>query len=131
MEEEHVCEAGAPAWMSTFADLATLLLTFFVLLLSFANMDVVKFREMMGSMQDAFGYQKVNFGNWNPEQVSDKPSEDSEHTDTGSGGLQADVRTLIEIQSIIESQNDESRVEAEASQQRSQNCWLFGTQTGP
>ncbi len=58
--EESDCppgEAGAPAWMATFADLATLLMTFFVLLLSFANMDVVKFRQMAGSVKDAFGTQ--------------------------------------------------------------------------
>ena len=51
------CDEGAPAWMATFADLAILLMTFFVLLLSFANMDIVKFRQMAGSVKDAFGTQ--------------------------------------------------------------------------
>ena len=40
MEEEEECKCppvGAPGWMCTFADLSTLLLTFFVLLLSFAS----------------------------------------------------------------------------------------------
>jgi len=36
----------------------TLLLCFFVLLLSFANTDVVKFKEVLGSMKDAFGVQR-------------------------------------------------------------------------
>jgi chemotaxis protein MotB len=58
------CEEGAPAWMATFADLSTLLMTFFVLLLSFANMDVVKFREMAGSVKDAFGTQTENPGSF-------------------------------------------------------------------
>lgn len=49
--------AGAPAWMSTFADLATLLMSFFVLLLAFAEMDVVKFKQVAGSMKYAFGVQ--------------------------------------------------------------------------
>ena len=31
---------GAPAWMSTFADMATLLMAFFVLILSFAEFNV-------------------------------------------------------------------------------------------
>jgi chemotaxis protein MotB len=41
--------------MATFGDLMSLLLTFFVLLLSFANMDIVKFRDAFGSLRDAFG----------------------------------------------------------------------------
>jgi chemotaxis protein MotB len=44
---------GAPEWMNTFADMMSLLLTFFVLLLSFANMDIERFKEAMGSVQDA------------------------------------------------------------------------------
>lgn len=44
---------GAPAWMATFGDMMSLLLTFFVLLLSFANMDVQKFKEAMSSVQSA------------------------------------------------------------------------------
>ncbi len=113
-QEEAPVEEGAPAWMATFADLSTLLLTFFVLLLSFANMDIVKFREMMGSMQDAFGYQKESFGNWNPDQMSDTPTE-AVNTETGTGGIQADVETLIEVQSAIESQQAEDKVEAEVT----------------
>lgn len=50
-------EEGAPAWIVTFADLMSLLLTFFILILSFANMDIVRFRDMLGSIQDAFGVQ--------------------------------------------------------------------------
>lgn len=57
-------EEGAPAWMATFADMATLLLTFFILLLSFANLDAVKFREMLGSVKDAFGVQKDVMGDY-------------------------------------------------------------------
>ena len=46
---------GAPAWMVTYSDLVTLLLTFFVLLLSMANMDPVKFVKVANSMRSAFG----------------------------------------------------------------------------
>jgi chemotaxis protein MotB len=47
--------AGAPEWMVTFSDMVTLLLTFFVLLLSMANMDKVKFQAAAESVQSAFG----------------------------------------------------------------------------
>ena len=45
--------------MATFADLATLLMAFFVLLLSFAEMNVPKFKQISGSLKDSFGVQQV------------------------------------------------------------------------
>ena len=48
---------GVPAWVMTFADLMTLLMCFFVLLLAFSEMDVAKFKQLSGSMKDAFGVQ--------------------------------------------------------------------------
>jgi len=57
-EEECKCPPpGAPGWMSTFADLMSLLMCFFVLLLSFSEMDVLKFKQIAGSMKFAFGVQ--------------------------------------------------------------------------
>ena len=52
-------DGGAPAWVTTFADLMSLLLTFFILLLSFSVMDNQKFFEISGSMEKAFGVQKA------------------------------------------------------------------------
>lgn len=49
--------AGVPAWVMTFADLMTLLMCFFVLLLAFSEMDVAKFKQLSGSMKEAFGVQ--------------------------------------------------------------------------
>jgi chemotaxis protein MotB len=49
---------GAPRWMCTFADLMSLLLCFFVLMLSFSSMDNLKFKRVAGSIKDAFGLQK-------------------------------------------------------------------------
>lgn len=53
--EDDPPEPGAPAWMATFADLATLLLTFFVLLLSFAQLNVIQFKTALGSVKNALG----------------------------------------------------------------------------
>ena len=48
---------GLPQWMGTFADMMALLMCFFVLLLSFSEMDVLKFKQIAGSMKYAFGVQ--------------------------------------------------------------------------
>lgn len=55
--EPEEADEGAPAWMATFADLMSLLLTFFVLLLSFANMDIKNFQTALGSVREAMGVQ--------------------------------------------------------------------------
>lgn len=58
-EEERKCDCkpGLPPWMATFADLMSLLMCFFVLLLSFSEMDAMKFKRLAGSMAQAFGVQ--------------------------------------------------------------------------
>jgi len=62
-QDEQECPkcppTGAPAWMATFADMATLLMAFFVLILSFAEFNVPKFKQISGSLKEAFGVQKV------------------------------------------------------------------------
>ncbi len=63
-DEEQKCKCppeGLPPWMGTFADLMSLLMCFFVLLLSFSEMDAMKFKRLAGSMAQAFGVQnKLN-----------------------------------------------------------------------
>ncbi len=51
-------EEGAPAWVVTFGDLMSLLLCFFVLLLSFSEMDRNRYRVVSGSVKNAFGIQR-------------------------------------------------------------------------
>ncbi len=57
-ESEEIGDS-APHWMVTFSDMTTLLLTFFVLLFTFAQFDLIKFRMVLGSIQQALGVQKV------------------------------------------------------------------------
>ena len=58
----HGQDKPAPAsWVVTFADLMTLLLTFFILLLSFSELDAEKYRKIAHSMSQAFGV------SWAPE----------------------------------------------------------------
>ena len=62
-EDDEECPkcppVGAPAWMATFADMATLLMAFFVLILSFAEFNTPKFKQISGSLNNAFGVQRI------------------------------------------------------------------------
>ncbi|MEE2671054.1 MAG: flagellar motor protein MotB [Bdellovibrionota bacterium] len=63
--EPPVCEEcvkGAPAWMATFSDLVTLLLTFFVLLYAMSKTDESKFESMAGSIRKAFAGNAMKIG---------------------------------------------------------------------
>ncbi len=46
---------GAPEWMVTFSDMMSLLLTFFIMLVSMSNTDVMKYRQVVESLNGAFG----------------------------------------------------------------------------
>ena len=81
---------GAPKWMTTFADLSTLLMTFFVLLLSFSNMDLQKFRDMLGSVRNAFGVQTLERGEFQAALEKVKKKEEKPVTVT-----QAEVKPAI------------------------------------
>ncbi len=80
--DDKPCEEGLPLWMATFGDMMSLLLCFFVLLLSFANQDITKFRTLMGSIQNAFGVQTkrpdAEFAAFSPSRFERKDVELSE-----------------------------------------------------
>ncbi len=57
-DEEDEVTAGAPLWMATFADLMSLLVCFFVLIISMSEIDVIRYKKVAGSMKDAFGVQQ-------------------------------------------------------------------------
>lgn len=49
-KREKPASGGSPGWMTTFSDLTTLLLTFFILLFSMSNVDAQKFRSIANSL---------------------------------------------------------------------------------
>ena len=51
--------SSIPEWMVTFADLMTILVVFFVLIISFSIQDDQKLQVVAGSMRDAFGIRYV------------------------------------------------------------------------
>ncbi|XPV75862.1 MAG: flagellar motor protein MotB [Desulfovibrio sp.] len=57
IQGEPQIEEGLPLWMATFADMVTLLLCFFVLMLSFTTQEINNFKKLKGALKEAFGVQ--------------------------------------------------------------------------
>ncbi|MDA8589750.1 MotB family protein [Luminiphilus sp.] len=57
-EEEDDDDGNPDGWMVTFSDLMSLLLCFFVLILSMAEVDIIKYKQLADSMSEAFGVQR-------------------------------------------------------------------------
>ena len=52
-KKEQECPKGAPAYMTTYGDMMTLLLCFFVLIVSFSTMEIEKFKAAAASLKGA------------------------------------------------------------------------------
>jgi len=61
-------ENGAPGWMTTYGDLMSLLLAFFILIVSFSSVQESEFKKAMGSLQRALGLLKSNVALMSPTQ---------------------------------------------------------------
>ncbi len=48
-------EEGAPQWVLTYGDMMSLLLTFFILIVSFSSIQETKYEQAAGSLRTAFG----------------------------------------------------------------------------
>ena len=107
-ENDEASGDGA-AWMATFADMMTLLLCFFILLLSFATMDVVKFREALGSVQEALGVQFEHDGQF--EAIASSPLQLDEFEATE--GLREDRALLDELNVVISEEGLDDEIGAE------------------
>ncbi|TDT50602.1 OmpA family protein [Fonticella tunisiensis] len=71
-------ESGGGEWLTTYADLMTLLLTFFVLLYAFSSIDAVKFKQIALSLSRALGGNSgiiTDGGNIGPIPVNENPGE--------------------------------------------------------
>lgn len=102
-EEEDEDGGGAPEWIVTFADLMTLLMCFFVLLVAFSELDIKRYRMIAGSMREAFGVQRdvrafdppkgTSFimQEFNPGKPSFSPLEDVKQATTASAEVHEDT----------------------------------------
>lgn len=55
MLNEEEPKKGSPGWMTTYGDMMSLLLCFFVLLYAYSSIDMIKFREVVISLRGALG----------------------------------------------------------------------------
>ena len=107
--EDDEASGGGAAWMATFADMMMLLLCFFILLLSFATMDVVKFREALGSVQEALGVQFAHAGQF--EAIASSPLQLDEFEATE--GVGEDRALLDELNAAISEEGLDNEIGAE------------------
>jgi len=107
-KKQEECEEGAPGWMTTFGDMMTLLLTFFVLLVSMSVIREEEFEAAKKSIKEVFLH-----GYWRrtkvPIEALEEQHEQQESTqDPGERG--PDVNNETEVQRIkqeIDSRLDE------------------------
>ncbi|HAI85969.1 MAG TPA: flagellar motor protein MotB [Firmicutes bacterium] len=74
------------AWLTTFSDLMSLLLCFFVLLFAFSTIDAAKFREALISLQGALGVLERGPAMGDPADLPmppENPAQIGEHSDAG------------------------------------------------
>jgi chemotaxis protein MotB len=58
-EDDVIHRRGSPPWIITFADMITLLLAFYVLMLSFSDMNINRFKDVSGSLNESLGNQEA------------------------------------------------------------------------
>ncbi|GAB4175462.1 MAG: flagellar motor protein MotB [Calditrichia bacterium] len=91
----------APAWITTFSDLMSLLLTFFVLMFSMASLNEQKFKQVLESVQSALGVQQIpEAGTREGLEMLNKEGEAKENAIDELGGLV--TKEMEEIRSEIE-----------------------------
>lgn len=112
LDDDEGGGGGEAAWMATFADMMSLLLTFFILLLSFATMDIVKFREALGSIKEAFGVQYLHDGQY--QALADDIVQIHDTEQAPDQVVVEDQALLRELQAAIDEEQIGGQVEAVA-----------------
>ncbi len=107
-EKEEVQEPSAPFWMTTFSDMVTLMMVFFILILSFSTVELDKFKGAMSSLKGALGIM--------PEKGSAVPSRIMNFKERMTN-KHVDAQEKIEnFENMIESKNLKTQLEIEATQ---------------
>ena len=102
------CEKCLPGWLVQFGDLMSLLLTFFILLLSMAVMDKKKVEEYFDIMKKAMGFIEVST---DVETQSEKNSTDDSNSESDEeDSAEATEDAAEQVSELVEELND-SRIQ--------------------
>ena len=105
------CEKCLPGWLVQFGDLMSLLLTFFILLLSMAVMDKKKVEEYFEVMRQAMGFLDKNTAI--DEQTEKTSSESSSDSSSQEDEQSTTEEAIEEVSALIEEVNSSSANESE------------------
>jgi chemotaxis protein MotB len=106
-------KAGSPAWMSTYGDLVTLLLCFFVLLFSMSSIDVAKFKAAMSSFQKQIDVMPGGTSITNEELISNGISQ--------VNGLETIFDTKVPLEEIGEEDADITKSKLEEAKKNAED----------
>lgn len=110
------CEKCLPGWLVQFGDLMSLLLTFFILLLSMAVMDKKKVEEYFEVMKKAMGFIDQNTSVETQTEKNDVSKSTSEDDDSDGSSENPAEEAAEEVSEIIEDINSNSSSELEEIQ---------------
>lgn len=106
-EKEEVKEPSAPFWMTTFSDMVTLMMVFFILILSYSTIELEKFKGAMSSMKGALGLL--------PEMGSAVPNRSLNFHERMTPKHTNIEKTVGEFKEMVKASNLEKMVETEVS----------------
>ena len=104
------CETCLPGWLVQFGDLMSLLLTFFILLLSMAVMDKKKVEEYFEVMRKAMGFLDKNTS---IEEQTEKNSTDDSSSDSDEDSENTSEEASDEVAQLVAEVNSNSINESE------------------
>lgn len=117
------CKAGAPEWMTTYGDLVTLLMCFFVLLFAFSEIDAQKFEQVMESFQGSAGVLQSG-KSLSDDQLIFEATPEKDQTPVTEEQTQMEVVKEIveelkeEIEKALKTENIDEIIEIEAQENR-------------
>ncbi len=104
-EKPELEHPSAPFWMVTYGDMVTLLMVFFILILSFSTIQLEKFKGAMSSMKGALGVL--------PENISTYKKSNPNYEDFETKQRQDIIETMNEVEEVLEKMGLSAKVDLE------------------